>query len=65
MSKEEAISKMKQGKKVTHENFCLIDWVTINDGFIITSGGSRQLPYDFWKKRTHNSWDYGYSIVKN
>lgn len=64
MKKEQAIELMKQGKRITHENFLDYEWMTMDkSGTTITLEDGISLPAEeFWKGREHWQWDEGYSI---
>ena len=66
MKKEEAITAMKAGKKVTHKFFDKEEWVTMNvadDRYVITEEGC-ELATEFWKDREYKTWDTNWSIWK-
>lgn len=62
MTKQEAIKAMSEGKKVTHENFSSNEWMTIDRNQILLEDGVKCSPYEFWRWRTSESWNDGYSI---
>lgn len=64
MTKAEAISQMKAGKKITHRHFSNNEWMssdstgrqyTLEDGVKCSSD-------EFWKWRTNESWNEDFEI---
>lgn len=63
MDKAEAIHAMRQGRKVTHEHFSRDEWMTaeghyelrLEDGVVCSMN-------EFFKWRTDESWETGYSL---
>lgn len=64
MTKQEAITAMMRGKKVTHHYFSPNEWMTIEDHHIITEDGCRHLPPFFWQLRTSKHWEDGYELFE-
>ena len=62
MKKKEAIQAMKEGKKVTHENFTSSEWMTMNCGQIEFEDGVKCDSRVFWSDRNDDGWSSGYSI---
>lgn len=62
MNKSEAIEAMKRGQKVTHENFCSSEWMTIQGGSILFEDGVLSSFSEFWHFRKDACWEDGYSI---
>ena len=63
MTKEEAIKAMKQGQRVTHKYFSPNEWVTINkSGEYLFEDGYTISEQQFWKLRSSNEWETGWSI---
>ena len=65
MTKQEAKQAMSEGKKVTHQNFASNEWMTIDGNQILLEDGVRCSQYEFWRWRTNESWNDGYSIYTN
>lgn len=63
MTKEEAIDKMKKGIKVTHRYFSKNEWMTMDNGKIVLEDGFRCSTHEFWRWRTDESWNDGYSLI--
>lgn len=57
MNKQEAISVMGLGIKVTHPHFTPDEYITMRDGYIIDEKQYQLNFNDFWKYRTHESWE--------
>lgn len=49
MTRQEAISQMRNGVKVTHRYFSDNEWVTMQDGLIVTEEGYKVPPNEFWR----------------
>jgi hypothetical protein len=62
MNKVEAIAAMLRGEKVTHEWFTKDEWMTYEGGKIVLEDGVRCHPSEFWRWRTDDSWNNGYSL---
>lgn len=62
MNKAEAIEAMKAGKKITHEYFSGDEWMTMENGKILTEEGYRHSANEFWFFRTAEGWQQGYSL---
>lgn len=67
MTKEEAISQMKAGKKLTHRYFTDDEWVKTDEtGMIyILEDGVECSPKEFWMWRTDEAWNSDWEIFKN
>lgn len=67
MTKEEAISQMKAGKKLTHRYFTDDEWVKTDEtGMIyILEDGVECSSKEFWMWRTDEAWNYDWEIFKN
>lgn len=63
MTKQEAIKAMQKGQKVTHRYFTPNEWMTIENGQIVLEDGVRCSPYEFWRWRTDESWNDGYTLL--
>lgn len=66
MNKREAKYAMKQGKKLTHENFSEEEWVseTVGERYVFEDGVITNTE-DFWKYRDTSDWNKGWSIFIN
>ena len=64
MTKQEAISEMKNGKKITHTWFDRTEWMTIENGKLLLEDGVRCSLLEFFSYRTDESWDDGYSFYE-
>lgn len=57
MTKQEAISEMMKGKKLTHYNFTPEEWVTIgSEGQYILEDGVECSASEFWQWRKDSQW---------
>ncbi|MGV3705432.1 MAG: hypothetical protein ACO1NU_08640 [Arcticibacter sp.] len=65
MSKAEALTAMRSGKKVQHSYFTSDEWMTIDQGDLLFEDGVRCSLAEFWKYRDHVSWNDGYSLFKS
>lgn len=65
MTKQDAIQAMREGKKVTHEHFSSNEWMMMVDDRILLEDGVICSQYEFWRWRTNESWNQGYSLFKN
>lgn len=64
MTKLEAIDAMIAGQKVTHRYFSANEWITIENGKMLLEDGVRCSQTEFWRWRTDESWNDGYSLFK-
>jgi hypothetical protein len=64
MTKDEAIEAMKAGKRVTHKYFSPEEWITMEDGMIVTEDGYRFSPESFWRFRTKPYFDNDWKLFK-
>ena len=64
MTKEEAIKLMRSGVKITHRNFSYVEWMTMKGFTIVLEDGVECDDFDFWRWRTDESWNDGYSIFE-
>jgi len=62
MKKVKAVQLMREGKKITHIHFSPDEWMTIEDSEILLEDGVKCNQSEFWKWRTHVSWEDGYSL---
>ncbi len=62
MTKDEAISAMREGKKVTHNYFAKEEWMTMQGNRVILEDGCSCWSYEFWADRNGFGWSDGYSI---
>lgn len=62
MTREEAITAMKNGEKVTHGYFSDDEWMTMKDGDIVTEDGYKHNEVEFWAYRQIEAWNDGYEI---
>ena len=60
MTKQEAITAMQSGKKVSHDYFGDNEWVTIKDGKIYSEDGVEH--HEFWDIRFQKYWDDNWSV---
>lgn len=65
MTKYEAISAMKQGKKVQHRYFTSDEWITMHGNKIIFENGASCYVWEFWEDRIGSEWSYDWSILTN
>jgi hypothetical protein len=65
VTKDEAVSAMVRGEKVTHVNFSPEEYVSItHDHMYLFEDGVRCTPLEFWTHRMEESWSNGWSIYK-
>jgi hypothetical protein len=63
MTKQEAITAMKAGAKLTHKSFMLNEWVTMEGNkTIITEEGYALSDKEFWAYRTGDYFENDWSI---
>jgi hypothetical protein len=62
MTRAEAITAMREGKKVTHKYFSPDEWATQENGQILLEDGVRCSPDEFWKYRQETYFDNDWSI---
>lgn len=60
MNKEEALQFMKDGYKISHENFQSHEWMTIQGGQILLEDGVKCSVDEFFAYRTSSDWEEGY-----
>lgn len=67
LTKEEAIRAMREGKKVTHLFFTSEEWIKSNKTGTryILEDGVECSPAEFWRWRTDEEYNNGWSIYKN
>jgi hypothetical protein len=63
MSRQDAISEMKGGKKVAHMYFSSDEWMKSVGGLYVFEDGCRCTPGEFWRMRTGDEWDSGWRVV--
>lgn len=66
MTKEEAISQMMIGKKLTHRFFINDEWIKSDETGKIYKfdDGSDCTNYEFWIDRSNKEWDSDWEIFK-
>jgi hypothetical protein len=64
MTKQEAITAMKSGKKVTHRYFSSSEWITMEGGQIQTEEGYKFSPYEFWADRSYPAFESDWSLFE-
>ena len=62
MTKLEAIKAMEEGKKVTHMYFDKDEWISIQNGKILTEEGYLHDQNEFWGYRTNECFNNDWSI---
>lgn len=65
LTKEEAIKAMREGHKVSHKLFFIIEWITMKDNKIVFDDGTSVSQFSFWYNRNSSKWNDGYYIVPN
>lgn len=55
MTKEQAISEMQKGNKITHELFLDYEYLHMENGIVKTEDGV-EVGEEFWNLRTTRSW---------
>jgi hypothetical protein len=63
LTKEQAITAMRVGAKVTHSTFTDNEWMTMKGVQIKFEDGCVVSGMMFWLDRTSESWNDGYSLV--
>lgn len=64
MTQQEAIAAMKQGKKVTHRYFSSDEWVTLQNGKLVTEDGCIHNWTMFWTIRSSEYWETDWSLFE-
>ena len=62
MNKAQAITEMEKGNKITHEGFTDDEWMVIEGGQMVLEDGVKCSHEEFWKWRTEDYWNKGYSL---
>lgn len=62
MTKKEAIEAMERGEKVTHEQFNPEEWISMEEGRLVSDDGLHYDSHCFWYTRRGEDWDDGWSI---
>lgn len=62
MKKAEAIAAMIVGHQVTHRHFSDNEWMRMTHNKIVLEDGVKCDPSEFWRWRTDESWNDGYSL---
>lgn len=62
MTRKEAITAMREGKKVTHDYFTPDEWATQEHGLILLEDGVKCAPSAFWHDRQSKMFDDGWAI---
>lgn len=65
MERQEAITAMKKGVKITHDAFSDNGWMSMRGNKIITEEGYSHSAIEFWSYRQGEMWDKGYSTFNN
>lgn len=65
MTKTQALELMSKGKKITHRSFHPEEWIILRGNIILFHDGYEMFQEDFWKFRTGESWEDGYSVFNN
>lgn len=63
MTKSEAIKAMQEGHKVSHYYFTDDEWITMENGLIVTEDGYKHKPEEFWSYRKGPTWEDDYKFV--
>lgn len=64
MTKQEAIDQMHNGVKITHIYFDKNEWMAIENDEIVLEDGVKCSFEEYWKYRTQDFWDDGYSVFE-
>jgi hypothetical protein len=64
MTKAEAIEAMEAGKRVTHTYFTPEEWISMEDGKIVTEDGYKFDPDEFWMHRFDPIFNENWIIFK-
>jgi hypothetical protein len=63
LTKQEAIKLMQEGKRITHRYFSADEWMTMNNkGYILLEDGVQCSLSEFFRWRTDETWNDGYSL---
>lgn len=65
MTKDEAITAMKNGDKVTHRYFTPDEYIFMKGSLIYTEDGANCFPDEFWKYRQCESFLTDWSIYND
>lgn len=65
LSKQEAISEMQKGNKITHVCFTEDEWITIENDKIVDENGYKASKEEFWRYRYLEIWETNYALFKN
>lgn len=65
MTKQEAIQAMEKGEKVTHTYFSPDEWITIQNGSILTEEGYLIYQDEFWSYRENSYFNEGWELYKS
>ncbi len=62
MNKNQAISAMMGGKKVTHKHFTPDEWMTLQGNTVVFEDGCSCTAQQLWVNRNDDSWNEGWSL---
>jgi len=66
MTKQDAITAMREGKKVTHRYFSNDEWVALTaTGLYLFEDGAICTSLLFWQDRQGEYWETGWSVFEN
>src|ERR1035437_4160292 len=65
MNKASAILAMREGVKIQHESFASKEWMTMEGDDILLEDGVKCSQQEFWKWRTDEAFNTGYSVFVN
>ena len=63
-TKSEAIDLMTKGYKITHRFFASNEWITIQNGKVLTSDGVSLSLNSFFSTRFSRFWENGYKLFE-
>ena len=65
LTKQQAITAMREGKKLAHRYFGSDEWVKSNQSgtIYILEDGVECPAHEFWKYRTDNDWNFDWEII--
>ena len=65
LTKDEAITALREGKKIRHRYFFAGDWMKLEgDATLVFEDGNKEHWNTFFRHRNTREWESGYSIVE-
>lgn len=63
MTIQDAIAKMREGKKVRHRYFIPGEWMKLENGLLLLEDGVRISLNEFFNTRNYPCWDSDWEVV--